>query len=126
MPDPTSPSGNSAVTVVDVAADGYRLRLVDHPAAFDREGFYGDATGDYADNAWRFGLFCRAALEAVRADGRPLDVLHLHDWHTGPAAIFATTGTRTTRSSVARRSSSPCTTWPTTAGRRGAGSASSA
>ena len=79
--------GSSEVTVIDVAADGYRLRLVDHPAAFDREGFYGDAAGDYADNAWRFGLFCRAALEALRADGRPVDVLHLHDWHTGPAAI---------------------------------------
>ena len=26
------------VTIVDVAADGYRLRLVDHPAAFDRDG----------------------------------------------------------------------------------------
>ena len=76
------------MTVLDVPADGYRLRLVDHPAAFDREGFYGDAAGDYADNAWRFGLFCRAALEALRADGRPLDVLHLHDWHTGPAAIY--------------------------------------
>ncbi len=88
VPDPRSPSGNSAVTIVDVRADGYRLRLVDHPAAFDREGFYGDAAGDYADNAWRFGLFCRAALEALRADGRPLDVLHLHDWHTGPAAIY--------------------------------------
>ena len=76
------------MTVIDVPADGYRLRLVDHPAAFDRDGFYGDAAGDYTDNAWRFGLFCRAALEALRADGRPVDVLHLHDWHTGPAAIY--------------------------------------
>jgi len=88
VPDPMSPSGNSAVTVIDVAADGYRLRLVDHPAAFDREGYYGDTAGDYADNAWRFGLLCRTAFEALRADGRPLDVLHIHDWHTGPAAIF--------------------------------------
>jgi starch synthase len=88
VPDPRSMTGSTDVTVLDVAADGYRLRLVDHPAAFDREGFYGDAAGDYADNAWRFGLFCRAALEALRADDRPLDVLHLHDWHTGPAAIW--------------------------------------
>ena len=88
VPDPRAPSGNSTVTVVDVPADGYRLRLVDHPAAFDRDGFYGDATGDYPDNPWRFGLFCRAALEALRADGRPVDVVHLHDWHTGPAAIY--------------------------------------
>ena len=87
-PDPRAPAGHSDVSVIDVAADGYRLRLVDHPAAFDREGLYGDAAGDYADNAWRFGLFCRAAFEALRADGRPVDVLHLHDWHTGPAALF--------------------------------------
>ena len=88
VPDPRAPSGNSTVAVLDVPADGYRLRLVDHAAAFDRDGFYGDAAGDYPDNPWRFGLFCRAALEALRADGRPLDVLHLHDWHTGPAAIY--------------------------------------
>ena len=88
VPDPRAPAGVSDVTVIDVEADGYRLRLIDHPAAFDREGFYGDAAGDYADNAWRFGMFGRAALEALRADGRPIDVLHLHDWHTGPAAIF--------------------------------------
>ena len=88
VPDPRAPSGNSTVTVHDVPADGYRLRLVDHPAAFDRDGFYGDDTGDYVDNPWRFGLFCRAALEALRADERPVDVLHLHDWHTGPAAIY--------------------------------------
>ena len=85
---PAAPAGASDGPIIDVAADGYRLRLVDHPAAFDREGLYGDAAGDYADNAWRFGLFCRAALEALRADGRPVDVLHLHDWHTGPAALF--------------------------------------
>ena len=86
--DPRAPAGTSDVTIVDVSADGYRLRLVDHPPAFDREGFYSDATGDYADNAWRFGLFGRAALEALRADGDTVDVLHLHDWHTGPAAVF--------------------------------------
>ncbi len=88
VPDPRAPAGASDVTIIDVAADGYRLRLVDHPPAFDRVAFYGDAAGDYADNAWRFGLYCRAAFEALRADGRPVDVLHLHDWQAGPAAVF--------------------------------------
>ena len=88
VPDPKARTGTSDVTVVDVAANGYRLRLIDCPPAFDREGLYGDAEGDYPDNAWRFGLFCRAALEAIRTDALPVDVLHLHDWHTGPAAVF--------------------------------------
>ena len=33
VPDPRSPAGVTEVAVIDVAADGYRLRLVDHPAS---------------------------------------------------------------------------------------------
>lgn len=88
VPDPRARAGVTEVAVIDVAADGYRLRLVDHPPAFDRAAFYGDAAGDYADNAWRFGLYGRAALETLRLDGRPVDVLHLHDWQAGPVALF--------------------------------------
>ena len=79
--------------IVDVAADGYRLRLVDIPEAFDRAGgYYGDEAGDYPDNAWRFGSFCRAALAVLGAEGRPPDVLHLHDWHAAPAVRYLDSG----------------------------------
>jgi starch synthase len=89
VPDPLAPDGMADVSIVEVAANGYRLRLVDHPAAFDRDGMYGPpGGGDFADNAWRYGLFCRSALETLRAEAdRPVDVLHLHDWHAGAAAI---------------------------------------
>ena len=78
------PAGGADLTagIVDVAADGYRLRLVDIPAAFDRDGVY-----DHPDDPWRFAAFCRVALAALRRDGRPLDVLHVHDWHTAPALL---------------------------------------
>lgn len=83
----------TGVRIVDVRADGYRLRLVDHPPAFDREGgYYGDEKGDYADNARRFGLFCRAALAVLAAEGRPPDVVHLHDWHAAPAVRYLDSG----------------------------------
>jgi starch synthase len=94
VPDPAA--GRRATTSVrigNVAADGYRLRLVDHPASFDRPGgYYGDASGDFPDNARRFGIFCRAALELLRAEGRPSDVLHLHDWHAAPAVRYTDAG----------------------------------
>jgi starch synthase len=90
VPDPTSVGGSVDLGIVEVVSNGYRLRLVDHPAAFDRDGLYGPpGGGDYADNAWRFGLLCRAALETLRTDeGPPVDVVHLHDWHACPAALF--------------------------------------
>jgi len=79
-----NPHGGRALkaSLVNVAADGYRLRLVDVPKAFDRDGYY-----DHPDDAWRFAVFCRVAIAALRRDGLPLDVLHLHDWHTGPAVL---------------------------------------
>ncbi len=88
VPDPTSPTGVTTVNLVEFDGDGYRVRLIDHPRAFDREGFYGDDDGDYPDNGWRFGLLCRGALEALLADDRPLDVLHIHDWQATPAALM--------------------------------------
>jgi starch synthase len=86
-PDPLAPAGAREVRIIDVEADGYRLRLVDHPPAFDRASLYGPEGGDYPDNAWRFGLFCSAALETLRSEGRVPDVLHLHDWHAAPAVL---------------------------------------
>lgn len=75
------------VTVWSGAADGYRLRLVEHDPAFAREGYYGGSDGDYPDNGLRFTLLGRAAIETMRAEARPVDVLHGHDWQAGPAIL---------------------------------------
>ena len=88
VPDPAAEDGTTEVTLVEFEDRGYRVRLVDHPPAFDREGYYGDSSGDYPDNGWRFGLLCRAAIEALLADERRVDVLHLHDWQSMPTVIL--------------------------------------
>jgi starch synthase len=88
VPDPLAESGTTEVTLVEFDDRGYRVRMVDHTAAFDRDGFYGTEKGDYPDNGWRFGLLCRAAIEALLLDERPVDVLHLHDWQSMPTVIL--------------------------------------
>ena len=50
---------------------------------FDRDGLYGNGDGDYPDNAIRFAVFSRAALEYVRLRGRRPSVIHVHDWQAG-------------------------------------------
>jgi starch synthase len=52
--------------------------MIDSPRFFDRENIYG-----YTDDGERFVLFCRAALEAVRALNWSPDIIHCNDWHTG-------------------------------------------
>ncbi len=68
----------AVVPTVLVRADRY----------FDREHFYGDAHGDYQDNAERFVVFCRAALEWLRLEAEPPDVLHVHEWQSALAPAF--------------------------------------
>ncbi len=67
------------ISVYLVRADNY----------FDRESLYGDAQGDYPDNAERFVFFSRAALETLR--NHPVDVIHCHDWHSALAVVFLKT-----------------------------------
>ncbi|HKJ01487.1 MAG TPA: glycogen/starch synthase [Longimicrobiales bacterium] len=71
------------------APEGATTYFVDHPAAFDRPGIYGEDGGDYGDNYLRFSLFARAVLEAlphIVPEGHI--VLHPHDWHTALAPVY--------------------------------------
>lgn len=75
------------VTIRSGDGDGYRIRFVEHDPSFHREGFYGGAEGDFPDNAARFSILGRAALETIRAEARPVDILHGHDWQAAPAIL---------------------------------------
>jgi len=70
--------------------DGVQMYFVDCPELFDREGLYDVPTGEYADNWERFGLFCRAVLEATKQLGVP-DVFHVHDWQASLLPVYLKT-----------------------------------
>ena len=71
------------VTVHAVTERGVRIFLVDAPEYFRREHLYGTATADYPDNALRFTLLARAALQWGAEQGQAYDVVHGHDWQAG-------------------------------------------
>lgn len=53
---------------------------------FSRANIYG-----YNDDAYRFSFFSRAALDLINALQWVPDVIHTHDWHTGPALLWLAT-----------------------------------
>jgi starch synthase len=67
--------------------------FVDCAPLYDRPGsLYGPtATSEFPDNHLRFALLGKVALEhgAKLVGGKPIDVLHVHDWQGSPAAIYA-------------------------------------
>src|SRR5262249_39362115 len=68
-----------------------RAILVDEPALYDRDRLYGTESGDYPDNARRFAVLVRAALEfQIRRGGRPT-IVHGHDWQAGLAPVYLKT-----------------------------------
>ncbi len=74
--------------------DGVEHLFVDH-VSFHRPGIYGDKSGAYGDNLFRYALLSRAALEATfrvpLSEGAPLGedvVFHANDWHTALVPLF--------------------------------------
>jgi len=79
---------NRFVRVLDGGVrNGVQIYFLDCPELFDRESFYGTPSGDYPDNAERFGLFARAVIESSKILGVP-DVFHLHDWQSAMVSVL--------------------------------------
>lgn len=73
-------------------AGGVPVYFVRHDSSFARDGLYQAPSGeDHPDNAERFALFCRAAIEVCRRVAFQPDVLHAHDWQTALLPVYLKT-----------------------------------
>ena len=67
---------------------GLTVYFVDAPVFYERDGLYQARGVDYADNAERFIFFSKAIAHlGLHLPWKP-QVVHLHDWQTGFAALF--------------------------------------
>jgi len=79
------------IGVYEAPLGAARALLIDEPSLYDRDHLYATETGDYPDNARRFAVLVRAALEfAIRRGARPT-IVHAHDWQAGLAPVYLKT-----------------------------------
>jgi starch synthase len=83
-PDSVPTAGTLCVVLVDHAGE---RRFFDRPGVYDEPG----GGAGYPDNAERFLFFARAALEAIKLLGEPVDVVHAHDQQAAWAPCFVRT-----------------------------------
>ncbi len=88
---PVSWKRHQAEVYAHAQPSGVTVYLIGHEHLFDREGLYGNAYGDYEDNAERFIFYSRACLELARAMDWRVDVFHANDWTTGLVPVYLRT-----------------------------------
>ena len=69
----------------EVFQSGNTVFLKDNAHFFDRDEMY----GDYDDNDLRFGIFCYAVIEYIKAIDGYFDILHINDWQSSLIALLA-------------------------------------
>jgi len=72
-------------------APGPKVVFIDIPEYFNRVGLYAENGRDYADNARRFAMFCRAALDGIPRLIQGPVLIHAHDWHASLALMYMRT-----------------------------------
>jgi len=66
---------------------GVPIFMLDREDLFGRNGLYGpDGSRSWPDNALRFAFLSAGVFQFCRSLNWIPDILHLHDWHSGPAA----------------------------------------
>ena len=68
--------------------------FVDCERFFGRPGVYDQPWGEYTDNAFRYALLSKAALQICKDTGFVPDVMHAHDWPTALVPVFLKTWDR--------------------------------
>jgi starch synthase len=84
--------GANSVSTIIYAAEmpetNIPVYFLGHDAYYYREGLYQERGIDFPDNAERFTLLCRGALELIIHEKLRPDCLHLHDWQTGLIPVY--------------------------------------
>jgi starch synthase len=67
------------------------IYFIEREDLYYRDGIYGDRSGDFGDNALRFTLLSRAALQICRALNWIPDIVHCNDWQSALLPLYLNT-----------------------------------
>ena len=91
IPVPIAWKTEEAEIFVSDISGKVRVYLVGKDAFYGRDGVYGNAYGDYEDNAERFIFFSRSVMELCLALNLSPDVIHCNEWQTGLVPVYLRT-----------------------------------
>ena len=72
-------------------SNGIKVYFIENDNYFNRDGLYGEKTGDYKDNLERFSYYCRRSLELLKEINFKPDIIHVHDWQASLIPVYLKT-----------------------------------
>lgn len=67
------------------------IYFVENEKYFNRDGLYGEKTGDYPDNLERFSFFSKRAIELMEQLKFKANIVHCNDWQTSLIPVYLKT-----------------------------------
>lgn len=74
-----------------VVGKNIRVYFIEKDLYFNRDGLYGDKTGDYKDNLDRFSYYSKRALDLLNEINFKTDIIHCHDWQSALIPVYLKT-----------------------------------
>lgn len=65
--------------------------FVENENYYNRDGLYGNQSGDFSDNLDRFKFFNLQSLKLLKTINWPCDIIHCHDWHAALIPVYLKT-----------------------------------
>lgn len=98
------PSGEASGPILSTRlSENLEVLFLENEAFYgSRSGLYGDAWGEFGDNARRFAYLSVGALQAAQRLRFVPDIVHANDWQTGLAPVALQRGFRSTALSRAK------------------------
>jgi len=74
-----------------VVGKNIKVYFIEKDLYFNRDGLYGDKTGDYKDNLERFCYYSKRALDLLNEINFKADIIHCHDWQSALIPVYLKT-----------------------------------
>ncbi len=68
-----------------------KVYFIENDNYFNRDGLYGDKTGDYKDNLDRFSYYCKRTVELLKELNFQPNIIHVHDWQAALIPVYLKT-----------------------------------
>lgn len=65
-----------------------KVYFIENDNYYNRDGLYGDKSGDHKDNLERFSFYCRRALTLLKEINFKADIIHVHDWQASLVPVY--------------------------------------